>query len=232
MKTRHVLTVLLLLVAVPTAVIGGGALFREKYYALLALLVAVAALIPLFYSFERRDNTTKELAVLAVLIALSVAGRFVFAWLPAFKPVTAITVIVAVCLGREAGFAVGALSAVLSNFYFGQGPWTPFQMLSWGLIGFLAGCFAAPLRRNRVLLCLYGVLAGVLYSLTMDIYTVLWADGGFSLARYLAVAATALPVTVSYAVSNVVFLLLLAKPIGSKLARMQTKYGLFVSVLV
>lgn len=227
MNLRRLLTALLLLVAVPLVVIGSGILFREEHYGLAAFAVAVLSLIPLFYAFERRDATAGELAVISVLIALSVVGRLVFAWLPAFKPVTAVTVIAALYLGREAGFAVGALSALLSNLYFGQGPWTPFQMLSWGLIGFTAGILAQPLRANRLLLALYGVLAGVLYSLVMDVFTTLWADGGFSLARFGASVFTALPVTAMYAVSNVLFLLLLTKPLGEKLQRIQTKYGLF-----
>lgn len=103
------------------------------------------ARVPLF---RKRDTSSKELVVLCVMIALSAAGRFIFAWLPGFKPVTAITVITAMWLGRDAGFAVGALSAAVSNFYFGQGPWTPFQMLAWGLIGFSAGVLAGPMRKS------------------------------------------------------------------------------------
>ncbi len=224
---KRVLTAALLLIAVPTVVVGGAMLFRERYYAWVSLCVAVLSCLPLFYAFERKESSSKELTVLAVMIALSVAGRFIFAWLPGFKPVTAITVIVAVWLGREAGFVVGSLSAVVSNFYFGQGPWTPFQMFAWGLIGFVAGIAARPLQRSRVLLSVFGALAGVVYSLTMDVWATLWADGTFSLSRYAAGALAALPVTVEYAVSNVVFLLLLIRPFGDKLQRIKVKYGLF-----
>ena len=131
--------------------------------------------LPLFICFERKDSTAKELITLAVLVAVSAAGRFAFAWVPGFKPVTAITVIAAMYLGREAGFVVGALSAVVSNFYFGQGPWTPFQMFAWGFLGFLAGVLAQPLKRQKIWMCLYGVLAGVLFSLIMDVWSTLWA---------------------------------------------------------
>jgi len=61
----------------------------------------------------------------------------------------------------------------------------------------------------------------------MDIWTTLWADGGFNIARYLASAVTALPITATYAISNIIFLLLLSKPFGRKLNRLKTKYGLF-----
>ena len=120
----------------------------------------------------------------------------------------------------------GALSAVLSNFYFGQGPWTPFQMFSWGMIGLLAGLMAEPLKRSKIVLTVFAVFSGVLYSLLMDIWTVLWADGYFNFSRYLAAILSAAQFTAVYAVSNVIFLLLLAKPIGKILNRVTVKYGL------
>jgi uncharacterized membrane protein len=224
---KKVLTVLLLAVLIPALVLFGALVFRERFYAWLALVIAVISCIPLFYAFERRDSTAKELMVLAVLIALSVIGRVVFAAVPGFKPVTAITIIVALSFGGEAGFVVGSLSAAVSNFYFGHGPWTPFQMFAWGIIGLLAGLLSKPLKKNRVLLCIFGALAGILYSVTMDVWTVLWAEGSFVLSGYVAAITAALPLTVIYAVSNVVFLLLLAGPVGKKLERIKKKDGLF-----
>jgi len=143
-----------------------------------------------------------------------------------FKPVTAITVIAAVYLGRESGFLVGAMAALLSNFYFGQGPWTAFQMLSWGLIGWFAGLFADPLKRHRALLLLYGVLSGIAYSLLMDVWTVMSFHGQFTLPLYLAAAATSMPHMLLYAVSNFLFLWWMAKPFGDKLERIRIKYGI------
>lgn len=226
-STRKILTACLLLLGIPLVVVGGALLFQDKHYAWIALCVSILSCLPLFICFERKDSTAKELITLAVLVAVSAAGRFAFAWVPGFKPVTAITVISAMYLGREAGFVVGSLSAVVSNFYFGQGPWTPFQMFAWGFLGFLAGILANSLKRNKVWMSLYGVLAGVLFSLIMDVWSTLWADGGFNLSRYLASCISALPFTIEYAVSNVIFLLLLAKPIGDKLERIKRKYGLF-----
>ncbi|MCR5086381.1 MAG: ECF transporter S component [Lachnospiraceae bacterium] len=212
---------------IPLIVLGGAVLFREQHYAWITLCVAVLTCLPIWCDFERRETGSAELMVLSVLISLSVAGRFLFAWLPGFKPVTAITVISAMWLGAEPGFVVGSLTALLSNFYFGQGPWTPFQMFSWGLIGGLAGLLAKPLRRHRLLLCIYGVLAGFFYSLVMDLWSTFWMGGGLSLSRYLALIGAALPITIEYAVSNVIFLLALAGPIGEKLDRLRVRYGLF-----
>ena len=224
--TRRKLTLVLFFLLIPLIVTGGALLFREKHYAWISLCVAVLTCLPIWYDFERRETGSAELMVLSVMTSLSVAGRFLFAWLPGFKPVTAITVITALWLGAEPGFIVGSLSALLSNFYFGQGPWTPFQMFSWGLVGGVAGLLAKPLRRHKVLLCLYGVFAGVFFSLVMDLWSTFWMGEGFSVPRYLALAATALPTTIEYAVSNVIFLLALAGPIGDKLERIRTRYGL------
>ena len=227
-KKKNILTAAIFLVAIPAVIFSGVVFFREKSYAWLSLCIAVFSCIPIFYCFERKESTAKEITVLAVMIAISVAGRFIFAWLPGFKPVTAITVIVALWLGKEAGFVVGSLSAVVSNFYFGQGPWTPFQMFAWGFIGFLAGILANPLKKNKILLCVFGALAGILFSMTMDIWTAIWMDNSFNISRYLASVASSLPSTAEYAVSNVIFLLLLSKPIGEKLERIKKKYGLFI----
>lgn len=159
------------------------------------------------------------------MIALSVIGRILFAPVPGFKPVTAMVVITAMYFGSEAGFMTGALSAVISNFFFGQGPWTPFQMFSWGILGLIAGIIADPLKRSKIVLTIYAVISGILYSLIMDIWTVLWADGYFNFSRYLAAVISATQFTVIYAVSNVVFLLLFSKPIGKILERMKVKYA-------
>ena len=128
-------------------------------------------------------------------------------------------------MGAEAGFLTGALAAALSNFFFGQGPWTPFQMLAWGFVGLIAGALAKPLKTHRWLLLLYGVLSGVLYSLMMDVWNVLWYAGGLDWSLYGAAVMAALPHTLLYAASNFVFLYLLATPFGEKLARVKVKYG-------
>ncbi len=229
LKRKSFITACVLLLAVPVTVISGALIFKEKYYAWVSFGVAILSCLPLIYCFERKENSSKELTVLAVIIAISVVGRFVFAWLPGFKPVTAITVVAAIHLGRESGFVIGSLSAVVSNFYFGQGPWTPFQMFAWGFLGFLAGVMAKPLKKNKIILCVFGAVAGVLYSLTMDVWTTLWIDGGFNITRYWASVLSSIPVTVEYAASNVIFILLLSKPIGEKLERIKKKYGLFVT---
>ena len=141
-------------------------------------------------------------------------------------PVTAIVVIAGIYLGAESGFLCGALSAVLSNIIFGHGPWTPFQMFSCRLIGFLPAITSPLLKKSKLALAIYGVFSGILFSLLMDGFSALWAEGTFSLSRYGAFIVAALPVTAVYAVSNVIFLLALSALMGEKLERITRKYGI------
>ena len=218
---RKLLKILIPALLVPLVIIAGITLLDQKHYALVASAVALFSLLLFAAGYERKQTGSRRMVITAVMITLSVVGRFI----PFFKPVTALTVITAVWLGGEAGFLVGSMSALISNFYFGQGPWTPFQMFAWGLIGLIAGLLSAPLKKHRWLMVLYGLVSGIVYSFIMDIWTVLWYSSGFTAELYLSSLVAAIPHAVLYSVSNAVFLWLLAKPFGEKLERIKVKYG-------
>ena len=223
--TRGILRWTLALVLMPLLVILGGWKLGNRFYAWGILGMVILTLGLFLTGFEKKTVGSRRLVIAAVMTALSVLGRIIFAPIPGFKPITAIVVITAIWIGGETGFLVGAFSALISNFFSGQGPWTPFQMFAWGMIGLIAGLLARPLQKSRVALAAYGVFAGVAYSLFMDIWTVLWYNGGINWQLYTAAVVTALPYMLSYAVSNVIFLLLLGRPFGEKLARVRLKYG-------
>src|SRR5699024_3428936 len=225
---KQILNYIILLLLVPLTIFVGVTIFDDRSYVFISFMLVILALIPFLMSFENKEANTRYMIIIAILVALSVVGRFLFAAIPAFKPVTAIVVIAAIFFGAEAGFLVGALSAIISNIYFGQGPWTPFQMFSWGMIGFIAGLpkMRQYLRKNRVILLLYGIFAGVIYSLMMDVWSVLSIDNVFNFKRYLTAITISTPFMMIYAVSNVIFLLLIIKPIGEKLDRIKMKYGI------
>lgn len=206
---------------IPITVLLGSLLLDAQKHLFISFFVAILSILLFFSGFEQKNIGARRMVIVAVMIALSITGRLI----PFFKPITSITVITAVYLGSESGFLVGSLSALISNFYFGQGPWTPFQMLAWGLIGLFAGILSNPLRKSKVFLLLYGILSGIIYSLIMDIWTVLWYNGQFDLKLYLAAIVTSLGHTLLYAISNFVFLWLMAKPFGEKLSRIKIKYG-------
>lgn len=219
---RSILRYAIPLCLIPTIAVLGTVVFDEKRHLFISFFVAILSVLLFIAGFEKRSTGTRRMVIVAVMIALSVAGRFI----PFFKPVTAVTVITAIYLGGESGFLVGSLSALLSNFYFGQGPWTAFQMLAWGLIGWLAGFLSKPLQKSKALLLIYGVVSGIAFSLIMDIWTVLWYNDAFDWSLYAAAILTALPHTVLYSVSNVIFLWFMAKPFGDKLQRIRVKYGI------
>lgn len=220
-KLRTLLRYLIPFGVIPALVILGATVFDEKRYLILSLGIAALALLLFSAGIERKNIGSRRMVLVAVMTALAVIGRFI----PLFKPITALCILSGIYLGAEAGFLCGALSVLISNIYFGQGPWTPFQMLGFGLIGLFAGYLGKSLLKSRVLLLLYGAVSGVAYSFIMDIWTVLWYSGGWDGRLYLAAIASALPFTALYVVSNIGFLLLLRKPLGNKLSRIKLKYG-------
>ena len=224
-KVKKILRAVILFLLIPLCILLGTVISGGRAYVWISICVALLSCVPFFLAFEKKSASGKML-ILSVMVALSVLGRFAFSVLPHFKPVTAIVVIAGMYLGAESGFLCGALSAVLSNIIFGQGPWTPFQMFSWGLIGFLAAITSPLLKKSKLALAIYGVFSGILFSLLMDGFSALWAEGTFSLSRYGAFIVAALPVTAVYAVSNVIFLLALSALMGEKLERITRKYGI------
>ncbi len=218
---RGVLKWVIPFVLIPAAVLAGALVFGEARHLFVSFAVAALSVLLFLAGIERRRTGTRRMVLTAVMTALCIAGRFI----PLCKPVTAVIILAAMYLGCEAGFLTGAMAALLSNFFFGQGPWTAFQMLAWGMIGWLAGILAEPLKRHRAMLLLFGVLAGVAYSMIMDVWTVLQYNRSFSISLYLAKFLTALPHLFLYAASNFVFLLWMGKPFGEKLERIRIKYG-------
>lgn len=224
---RKSLNYLIIIIGIPIIIALGVLLFKDRKYNLISLIITFLSCVPFLYSYERGQASIREMVILAVMVAISVLGRFIFAPIPGFKPVTAIVVITAIYFGAETGFLCGSLSALLSNIYFGQGPWTPFQMFTWGMIGFIAGIpfIRKTLLKNKIVLSIYGIFAGVLFSLIMDIWSVLAIDGNYNISRYIAMVIGSFKFMIIYAVSNVVFLLLTIKPFGEKIERIKLKYG-------
>lgn len=226
-RLRLIISTMVIFVIIPVVLYAGVVYLDDRKYYFISVVIALLACVPLFIKFERRKPQPREILTIAVMAAISVAGRMLFVVIPGFKPVAAITIITGIYLGAEAGFLTGALSAIVSNIFFGQGPWTPFQMFMWGMIGFLAGVLGKTgVMEKKVSLILFGVFAGALFSFGMDIWGVISFSGIFSWEAYVAALGTALPFTIIYAVSNVIFLLLLAKPIGEKLKRIKVKYNI------
>ncbi|MCL1951640.1 MAG: ATP-binding cassette domain-containing protein, partial [Oscillospiraceae bacterium] len=168
---RTVAAAAMILLLIPLTLYMGIHLWGGRKYYFIGLLMIAEAMLPFALVFEKRRLQARELVVLAVLTALAVAGRSAFFMLPQFKPVAALVIIAGVAFGGEAGFLVGAMTGFVSNMLFGQGPWTPWQMFAFGLIGFLAGVMFKKglLLRGRAALCVFGGLAVfVIYGGLLD----------------------------------------------------------------
>ncbi|NCD08506.1 MAG: ECF transporter S component [Negativicutes bacterium] len=226
--SRRVINYIIFLLLIPALIIVWATTFDAQNPAAVCIIVCILACIPFFTSFEKDSDadSSRQIVLVASITALCVASRIIFAAIPGFKPVTAIIVIAALYLGPQCGFMIGALTALLSNFYFGQGAWTPMQMLAWGLCGFFAGIFSNQLIKKRVFLLIFGALSGIMFSLIMDIWSVLWIDKGFNITRYFIMVASSTPAMVTYIISNVIFILIIEKPFGIIMKRIKSKYGL------
>jgi energy-coupling factor transport system substrate-specific component len=136
---RTAFATVLVILCIPAVIAADVLFFHDRSYYAVSLIIIALAMLPFALVFEGRKPQARELVVIAVMIAIAVAGRAAFFMLPQFKPVVAIVIIAGAALGPESGFICGALSGFVSNFIFGQGPWTPWQMFAFGMIGFFAG---------------------------------------------------------------------------------------------
>ena len=162
-RTRERLTAILVLVVIPLTLLAGVQLLSARRWYFIALLIVAWLLLPHFFFFERRRPQAREIVLLAVLTALAVISRAVFFLVPNFKPVLALLVIYGAALGGRTGFLLGALTALVSNFLFGQGPWTLWQMFAWGMIGYTAGILVRhfPALARRWPLAIFGFFAAL-----------------------------------------------------------------------
>lgn len=217
------------LILMPLTLFAGSCWFGDRKYYFISLLLILEAMIPFAVNFEQRRPQARELVILAVLSAIGVAGRLAFFMLPQFKPVAAVVILAGVAFGGEAGFLVGAVTAFVSNMFYGQGPLTPWQMFAFGLIGLLAGVLfrKGVLLRSRTALCIFGGLSvfliygGLMNPASMLVFqpqptgTMLWA-------YYLQ----GIPFDLVHALATVFFLFVAARPMLEKLDRIKVKYQL------
>lgn len=186
----------------------------------LPLLLAAAGLLVAGAAWlETGPDASKEIVLVATLAAVAAAGRVLFVAVPGVQPVTVIAVAAGAALGPRAGFATGALAAFASNFFLGQGPWTPWQMLGWGACG-LVGAALAPLIRHRAAFAAVCFMLGFAFSALMDLW--LWVTFWPHTWQALTVVfAQGLSFQAAHAVGNVV----IALAIGPELLRLLSRYS-------
>ena len=214
------------LVAVPAVMVATAAAGLDVT-AGLTLLVAVLAVGLLFASFEASRPPLRQLMPTAVLGATAAAGRVLFAPIPDVKPVSAIAIVAGAALGRRSGFVVGAVAALVSNFFFGQGSWTPWQMYAWGLVGYLGGVLAehGALKRRGVLYG-WGFISALMYGAILNGYYVLGFVRPLTWPSIIAAYAAGAPLDVVHGIATAAFLAAIWAPWGRAIRRVVAKYDL------
>ncbi len=187
-----------------------------------AMVVLGLTLLGGFAWYERSRPPSQIVALVAALAAISVAGRVAFSPVPNVVPTTDITLIAGFTLGAAPGFAVGALSGLVSNFWLGQGPWTPWQMAGWGMTGVLGAWLATLSGRHvgRFGLAAVCAFAGFAYGALLDFSLMVTYGGEQSLDRYLAISARGVPFNLAHAAGNAA----LALVAGPAMVRMLLRY--------
>ncbi|MCI9085320.1 MAG: ATP-binding cassette domain-containing protein [Clostridia bacterium] len=226
---RTVIAALTTLIAVPITIFAGFHFLNDRKYYFISLLIILETLLPFIAAFEHKKPQPRELVIISVLCAVGVAGRAAFYMLPQFKPVAAVVIITGVCFGCETGFFVGVVTAFVSNFFFGQGPWTPWQMFALGIVGFAAGVlfYRRILPRTRLAMCIFGFVAVIaLHGAVLNVSSVLMYQAEPNLQMILSSMAMGLPFDLIYALSTAFFLFAAAMPMIEKLGRVKDKYGI------
>ena len=229
--TKQILSVVLTeLIGIPLCIAIGFFFFGDRKYLFISMMTAVLSCIPFWTSLSRGKYSAKKVVLIAVLVAIATAGRSVFFMFPGIKPMAAVVIVTGISLGAEAGFLTGSLTMLLSNMLFGQGPWTPWQMFSMGLIGLIAGLLAAAGKERmekRSSLCLLGLISPlVIYGGIMNFASLLMMSYTINKESIIAIYLSGIPMDMLHAVSTVIFLAVGGKPMLEKIERVKKKHGI------
>jgi energy-coupling factor transport system substrate-specific component len=191
-----------------------------------SLVVLGLALVAGFAWYERSHPSSRVLALVATLAALAALGRIAFAPLPNVKPTTDIVLLTGYSLGGAPGFAVGALAALASNVFFGQGPWTPWQMCAWGGVGVGGALLARVAGRElgRGALAAACALAGAAYGVVMNVHLWVTYSGDHSFAKLQAFFVTSFAFDAAHVVGNVLFCLVFGPALVRALGRYRQRF--------
>ena len=216
-------SIVIMAVCIP-ATVAFSYLLGDRNLYIASVLIMIFAMVPFFVSFEGSKPDARYLAMLAVLTAIAVISRV------AFKPMAGVIIMIAMAFGPQAGFMSGALSMIVSNIIFGQGPWTPWQMFCYGLIGFIAGLLAKGrilsekhvIRTSVISFFLVAILSGIV----LDTCSVFLMSSIVSLESVVAVYIAGISYNCMNALASSLCVFLLLKPFMAILNRLKLKYGL------
>ncbi len=210
--------------------IGTLSIFYPKFLGVTSMLILLLILLALLVLYERSANNSKEIAVIAILGTFSAVARVPFAAIPNVQPCTFIILVSGYVFGPFAGFMIGAETALLSNFFLGQGPWTPWQMFAWGIIGIIGWLFRKSMQGKKyefLYFLIIGFLSGYLYGMIMNVWYWLAFIYPLTWQSFLMVESTSIWFDTLHALGNVIFIDLFAIRFIKLLERYKLRYGLF-----
>lgn len=226
---RYLITVSIILLVV---IVSSIVVFQYEAYLFMSFFILLSLMYPFFARFELKTIETREVVLLAVLAAIAAVSRVPFAGLPSVQPTSFVIIMTGLVFGAESGFIVGAIAALVSNIFLGQGPWTPWQMYAWGMMGMSAG-----LLRNQVWMAtlwgktIFGFIWGFVFGWFMNIWIIVSNISGFSWAFVIGVYVTSVSHDLAHALSNVFFILVFSSSWLRMMERFKRKYGLLDSEL-
>ena len=227
MKKSHIASALVFLVLIPATLYLGTRLSGRSYY-ITSTLIIMEMMVPFFLAYEGRKPQARELVVIAVMAAVAIASRVAIP-IPHFKATFAVIMLSGIAFGPEAGFMVGAITAFASNFFYGQGSFTPWQMMAYGAGGMLAGFVFQQkgLPRRAWIMAVFGFFAVVLWvGPLLDCSHIFLLMSKISLESVLAVFLAGFYANFSQAICTALILLLFGRPLLDKLNRVRLKYGM------
>ena len=205
-------------------------LFKSGNYYIAAVAIILFAILPFYVLFEQRKIKTSEIVTLSAMIALCVVSRAVMAYIPQVKPTCALVIVTAIAFGSNVGFLVGSLSMFVSNFIFGQGMFTPFQMLGMGLTGFICGLIfhKKAFANNKLAVSIVGGLACFLvYGLIVDSCSFLMMSTDFTFKSAIKIYLSGMSFNLIHGITTGILLFFINKPMTDKFNRLRIKYGIF-----
>lgn len=200
---------------------------QGQHFLLFSLICLVASMLPFYWRFETRYIRAREIIFIAVLAAIAAVSRVPFAPLPSVQPTSFVIIVSALVLGPESGFIVGSTAAIVSNMFLGQGPWTPWQMFCWGMMGVTAGLIGRyKWAQNKYWLCVFGFVWGFLFGWIMNLWYVVAYVNPLTVKTFIAAYVASFYFDLAHALSNVFFLFLFYESWSRIIKRFKIKYGL------
>lgn len=231
MKTKQyksfIISFVVLFILVPIIIFISQS--NNSNYLLPSFMIIFVSFLPFVYIFEKKKIRVREIVLISSMSAIAVLGRIVFFFVPQIKATSAIIIVSAATLGSEAGFFIGVVSAFVSNFFFGQGSYTIWQMFAFGMVGFLSGIIfkSERIKNNRILVCIIGfILTFLVYGGVVNFHSLVLYTSKINFESFKAVYLLSLPFDFIHALSTSVFLWFIQRPFFEKIDRIKEKYGI------